>query len=123
MLRIQVDKIGNVVVLTLQGRMVRGETEVLRRAVLAQTEANVVVLDLARVNTVDAGGLGMMLELRQQIQSRGIEFRLKNVTNLVRQVLEITRLDSVFEMSTVSELPKANLAGQRRIFAATAACS
>lgn len=122
MLRVQVNKFGNVVVLILQGRVVRGETEVLRRAVLAQTEASVVVLDLARVNTIDAGGLGLMIELRQQTQSRGIEFRLKNVTKLVRQVLEITRLDSVFEMTTVSESPRANLASQHWIFAASAAC-
>ena len=100
----------------------RSETEVLRRTVLAQTDASVFVLDLARVNTIDAGGLGLMLELRQQTQSRGIEFRLKNVTKLVRQVLEITRLDSVFEMTAVSELPKANLASQHWIFAASAAC-
>jgi|SRR5262245_58596622 len=122
MLRVQVNKFGNVVVLSLQGRVVRGETDVLRRAVLGQTEASVVVLDLAGVNTIDAGGLGLMLELREQTQSRGIEFRLKNVTKLVRQVLEITRLDSVFEISTVSEPLRANLARRHWILAATAAC-
>src|SRR5262249_8521795 len=91
MLRVHITIFGNVAVLCVQGRIVRGETEVLRNAVLQQ-RASVVVLDLARADTIDAGGLGVLLELRQYTQSKGIEFRLKNVTKLVRQILEITRL-------------------------------
>src|SRR5262249_50918492 len=90
-----------------QGRIVRGETEVLRNAVLAQRKVSVVVLDLTRVNTIDAGGLGLLLELRQHTESRGIEFRLKNVTKLVMQILEITRLDTVFDISVRDDAPVA----------------
>ena len=99
MLRVHKTKFGNVSVLGVHGRIVRGDTDVLRRAVLAQGDASVVVLDLARVSAIDAGGLGVMLELRQQTEARGIEFRLKNVTKLVRRILEITKLDSVFQMA------------------------
>ena len=74
MLTIGNTRIGNVAVLCLQGRIVRGEADDLRRAVLAQLDADVVVLDLARVNTIDAGGLGSLLDLREQTESRGIEF-------------------------------------------------
>ena len=97
MLKVHTTKLGKVTVLYVQGKIVSGETELLRRAVLAQADASVIVLDLARVNTIDAGGLGVMLELREHTQSRGIEFRLKNVTRLVRHVLEITHLNEVFE--------------------------
>ena len=68
----------------------------------AQSQTSVIVLDLARVDTIDARGQGVMLELRRQTESRGIRFRLMNVNRLVRRVLEITRLDSVFEI-----IPKA----------------
>ena len=104
MLKVHTTKLGNVAVLCLQGRIVRGETGVLRRAVLAQVEKSVVVLDLARENTIDAGGLGVLLALREETQSKGIEFRLINVTKLVRQVLEITRLDSVFEVTSEAKV-------------------
>jgi len=100
MLKVHTTKLGKVAVLYVQGKIVSGETELLRRAVLAQADASVIVLDLARVNTIDAGGLGVMLELREHTQSRGIEFRLKNVTRLVRHVLEITHLNEVFEGTT-----------------------
>jgi len=113
----------NVAVFCVQGRIVRGETEVLRKAVLSQRKVSVVVLDLARVNTIDAGGLGVLLELRQRAESSGIEFRLKNVTELVRQVLEITRLDTVFDISVGKDVSVAPLHQRPRILAETKACA
>jgi anti-anti-sigma factor len=77
---------------------------------------SVVVLDLARVSMIDAGGLGLLLELRQHTDSSGIEFRLKNVTKLVRRVLEITRLDTVFDISVGKDVPVAPLHPRPRIF-------
>jgi anti-sigma B factor antagonist len=108
MLQVHTTKLGNVAVLCVQGKIVCGETEGLSRAVLAQTKASIVALDLLQVNTVDAGGLGALLELREHCESRGIEFRLENVTRPVRRILEITRLDSVFKISRNSslEIPK-----------------
>jgi len=103
MLKAYTRKFGNAVVICLQGRIVRSETEALRKAVLVPDDASMVVLDLARVNTIDAGGLGVMLELRADAESRGIEFRLRNVNRLVKQILTITKLDSVFEISMDSE--------------------
>src|SRR5262245_26383081 len=118
MLKVQTTNSGNVGVLCVQGRIVRGETEVLRNAVLAQRNVSVVMLDLARVRAIDAGGLSLLLELRQYTESRGIEFRLKNVTKLVRQVLEMTRLDTVFQVtSALPALP------QRAAMFATSACA
>ena len=99
MLQVHTTQLGNVAVLCVQGKIVRGETERLRRAVLAQTKASILVLDLVQVNTIDAGGLGALLELREHCESRGIEFRLENVTKLVMRILEITKLDSVFKIS------------------------
>lgn len=116
MLKVHTTNGPNVAVLCVQGRIVRGETEVLRNAVLAQRKVSVVVLDLARVSMIDAGGLGLLLELRQHTESSGIEIRLKNVTKLVRQVLGITRLDTVFDISMRKDLPVAPLNQRPRIW-------
>jgi anti-anti-sigma factor len=104
MLKIHSKTLGKVSILCLQGRIVTGETATLRDAVLSQSDASMVVLDLARVTGIDAGGLGAMLELREQTQANGIEFRLRNVTKLVQQVFEITRLNSVFENFSEEEV-------------------
>jgi anti-anti-sigma factor len=100
MLKIDAEKLGSGAILHLEGKIVVGEeTTTLRDAVLAQSEAFVVVLDLTNVSLIDAHGVGLLLELRNLVQSNGIEFRLTNVSRLVRQVLEITCLDCVFEIS------------------------
>jgi anti-anti-sigma factor len=100
MLRVQVEQLGDVVVLHIQGRIVFGvATTTLREAVFAQAGVSAVLLDLAQVSLIDAGGLGALLELREWAQSNGIEFKIMNVRRLVQQVFEITCLDTVFEMS------------------------
>ena len=104
MLKVHAKNLGTVAILCLQGRIVNGDTTALRKAVDSQSDVSAVVLDLAGVNTIDAGGLGVMLELRQQTQAKGIHFKLMNVTKLVSRVLEITRLNSVFEITSGAEV-------------------
>ena len=103
MLKVHTRTLGNVAVVCLQGRMVNGETASLREAVASQACVSMVLLDLSRVSTIDASGLGLMLDLRRQTQSRGIRFKLMNVTKAVSRVLEVTRLDSVFEIAPAIE--------------------
>jgi len=98
MLKVQTRNLGNVAVVCLQGRIVNGETASLREVVDSQMNAGAVVLDLARVSTIDASGLGLMLALRKQAEAKGVGLKLMNVSKFVKQVFEITRLDTVFEV-------------------------
>jgi anti-sigma B factor antagonist len=104
MLKVHARNLGNVAILCLRGRIVNGETESLRRAADVNADVRTVVLDLGGVSAIDANGLGVMLTLREQAESRGIGFKLANVTRLVRRVLEITRLDSVFEITSQTDV-------------------
>lgn len=100
MLKVHSRKTETVAILYLQGQFVRGETEILSNAVNSLAEVSTVILDLAGVRMVDAGGLGALLELREQAESKGIRFELMNVTKWVCKVLEVTRLDSVFRITS-----------------------
>ena len=100
MLKVQAEKFGSVAVLSLQGQFVNGETEILRNSVHSLAATSAVILDLSRVTTVDAGGLGVMLALREQVEAKGIHFKLMNIPSQVGRVLEITRLDSVFQITS-----------------------
>ena len=116
MLKVHARNSGNVAVLCLQGRIVNGETASLREAVNSQTRVGTVVLDLGRVSTIDASGLGLMLELRRLSLAKGIRFKLMNVTKLVSRVLEVTRLDSVFEVApTIEFLPATSRMPSHRV--------
>ena len=110
MLRVHAQKLGDIAFLGLRGGVVAGDTARLRSKVESLAGVNTIVLDFARVNRIDAGGLGVLLELREQTKARKVEFKLMNVTRLVKQVLEITRLDSVFEISSEPELIRATQA-------------
>ena len=123
MLKVHAKNLGNVAILCLQGRIVIGETEILCNAVNSLSAVSAVILDLARVTTVDARGLGVMLELRAQAEAKGIRFELMNVTKWVRSVLEITRLDSVFQITSGVEFFPAVSRGQRASLAELASCA
>jgi anti-anti-sigma factor len=123
MLKVHARNLGTVAVLCLQGRIVKGETEILRKALHSVSEVSAVILDLARVTTVDAGGLGVMLELREQAESKGIRFELMNVTKLVSRVLEVTRLDSVFQITAGVEFFPAVSRSRRASVGALASCA
>lgn len=113
MLKVYSRTIGDVAVLTLQGRLISGETRSLQEAVRKQSNADAIVLDLARVTAIDARGLGVMLELRRQSASQGIPLRLMNVNKFTAHVLQVTRLDSVFEIIPRTEPAIATAAAAR----------
>jgi anti-anti-sigma factor len=123
MLKVNAKNLGNIAVLSLQGQIVNGEMETLRNAVQALPVVTAVQLDLARVTTIDAGGLGTMLELREQAESRGIRFELMNVTKQIRRVFEITRLNSVFPMTPAVEFFPAVSQSRRASIPALASCA
>ena len=123
MLKVHVRKLETVAILCLQGRIVNGETEILRNAVHSLPEVSAVILDLARVTTVDAGGLGVMLELRAQAESKGIRFELMNVTKWISRVLEVARLDSVFQITSGIEFFPEASRSQRAPGAPLASCA
>ena len=123
MLKVHAKRLGSVAILSLQGRIVNGEATALRKAVDSELDVSALVLDLARVSTIDARGLGVMLELREQTQSKGIEFRLINVTKFVRRVLEITGLNSVFQVTSGAEVVSAAMLGRRASVAEVASCA
>jgi anti-anti-sigma factor len=122
MLKVHAKNLGAVTVLCLQGQIVNGETEILRDAVHFVSGASAVILDLARVTRIDAGGLGVMLALREQAESKGIRFELMNVTQLVSRVLTVTRLDSVFQITAAVEFFPAPRSGRATV-AALASCA
>ena len=105
MLNATAQKLGDSTVLRCQGRIVIGDAyAILRNAGLRQTHIRTLILDLARVYRIDAGGLGVLLGLREWACSQAIRFQLMNVTNQVEHVLELTKLDRVFEFSSVEDM-------------------
>ncbi len=96
MLQIEVQVCGEVAVLRCAGRIVQGwQIGALRQAVMAQDRLRI-LLDMSDVTTIDAGGLGLLIELQNWAEAGGRRLTLLNPTHAVRDVLETTHLSSVF---------------------------
>ena len=101
MLTIDVEKTGDVAVVRCVGRIVRGAgVRTLRNAVFSEKDIRIVVIDLSDVETLDAGGLTALLSLQQWSRNRNIQLKLVNPSHFVSEVLTVTGLDHVFDIST-----------------------
>jgi len=98
MLKIQAKKLDRVTVLSLEGHVVTGETDILRDTFDSLAQAGTLIIDLGRVTAIDAHGLGVLLQLRERTNASATRLKLMNVSKPMRRIFEITRLDSVFEL-------------------------
>jgi anti-anti-sigma factor len=98
MLQLAIQNSGEVTTVWCRGRIVLGgRLNLLKVATFSQTNAEV-VLDLSRVNLIDAAGLGALVDLHKRFQCASRKMELRNPTSFVYHVLRITRLDSVFHI-------------------------
>ena len=104
MLKVHAKKLDAVKVLSLEGQIINGDTELLRRAVQSTAGTSDIILDFSNVTIVDAHGLGVLLQLREQTLAQGIRFKIINVSKLLNRIFEITRLNTVFEINSGVEI-------------------
>jgi len=69
------------------------------RAVLPSTCTRL-ILDFTSQHTVDSRGLGLLISLHKTLRSRCGAVLLRAPVPAVRQILEITRLNNIFEIVT-----------------------
>jgi anti-anti-sigma factor len=104
-LHIKREQTGDVAVLQCAGRIVRGEAlHFLKDAVTGLSRPRVVVLDLTEVEMLDGGGLGMLVFLHRWTRDHGIQLKLVNPSNFVREMLDRTRLSCVFNISSIDDV-------------------
>lgn len=97
-LALQSQKLGNVVVIRCQGRIVHGdEVRHLQQEIEKYTYGTKnFVLQMASVEYVDSGGLGALVRLAATLRSGRGDLKLCQLSPFVQQVLEATTLLKVF---------------------------
>jgi anti-anti-sigma factor len=103
MLTVRVERAGDVVVLKTAGRIVRGSESVLRSAVMSEKLARTIVLDLSDIETLDAGGITLLVSLHRWTESNRTHLKLINPRPFVHEMLTRTHLDCVFDISTFDD--------------------
>jgi len=92
--------IDGITVVDCHGRIIFGEeSSMLREAVKEQLKTSKdIVINLADVNYIDSGGLGTLVGLFTSARSTGGTIKLANLTHRVGELLQVTKLVTVFEV-------------------------
>jgi anti-anti-sigma factor len=91
---------GDVMVVHCQGRIVfRDEAAALSRLVGEVLEnSGKVVLELSGVRSIDSAGIGELVLLHTWARSKSADLKCANPSPLVRDLLDLTNLDSVLDI-------------------------
>jgi anti-anti-sigma factor len=58
------------------------------------------VLDFANVGYIGSAGVGKLLMFYKELSANGGKLRIENASGIVEELLTITRMDTVFNVST-----------------------
>jgi len=108
--------VGDVLIVECQGRIVAGN-EVLRLHTVAGeaiAKYGAIVLQLDRVEFIDSSGLGALMRLLHAARAKKGDVKLTQVPASIRKTLELTHMDSQFEIyDSVEEAITAAYLGSR----------
>jgi len=94
-------KVGDVVVIDAQGRITLGEgASTFRDAIrdLIAAGEKKIVLNLADVSYIDSSGIGELVSGFTTVTNHGGQLKLLNLTKRIKDLLQITKLYTVFEV-------------------------
>ena len=105
MFRIQTERFGDVAVVHCEGRIVQDAAALrLRDAVRQQRNSRAILVDLSDVESLEGGGLGMLLSLQKWTYDRGISFRVFDPSPRVQRSLERFRNSVAVEIAGIMEV-------------------
>ena len=99
--KVNTRQVDGITILDLSGRITLGEGSVqLRDAVrdLLAKGSKLILLNLADVNYIDSSGIGELVSAYTTVRNQGGELKLLNLTKKVHDLLQITKLYTVFDV-------------------------
>ena len=89
-----------VLIVNCNGRIVFGEESSLLRDTVKKAipENKRIILNLGEVTYIDSGGLGTLVSLHTTAQLAGTSIKLANLTKRVGDLLQVTKLLTVFDV-------------------------
>lgn len=100
-MKISKREVNGVTIVDISGRITLGdEIATLRKTIqeLLAHGAKKIVLNLGDVTYIDSSGLGELVTAFTSVRNRGGELKLLNLTKKVRDLLQITKLYTVFDI-------------------------
>ena len=105
MFNIHIDAVGDTSIIECEGRLVRSDAAfALRKAVIAQCDSRIIVLDLTGVTAIEGGGLGMLVFLQGWARDHDLKLKLFNPSSTVLERIERGSSLQTFDIATLDEL-------------------
>jgi anti-sigma B factor antagonist len=101
-LKTKTRQVDGIAVVDVSGRITLGEeTQLLRETVqrLLGGGEKEILLNLAEVSFIDSAGLGELVSAFTSVRNRGGDMKLLQLTRRVHDLLQITKLYTVFDIS------------------------
>jgi anti-sigma B factor antagonist len=100
-------QVRGVTIVDMRGRIVLGEESAALRDLVSDLLSQghkKILFNLADVNYIDSSGLGSLVSAFTSVRKQGGELKLLNLTNKVHDVLQITKLYTVFDIMNDEEV-------------------
>ena len=99
-LKMETRVVDGVTVVSCQGRIVFGEEAMELRETLKRLLGSTrqIILNLSGVAYIDSGGLGTLVGVYSSARAAGADVKLTGLGQRIRDVLQITKLVTVFEV-------------------------
>lgn len=113
-LSLKTRRVGDIVVLDLSGKLTIGEPVLLLRETLrthAGEAQRKFILNLGDVNYIDSSGLGELVSSYTTIRNKGGDVKLLKLTSKTRDLLQMTKLLTVFDVYDEEAQALASLKG------------
>jgi len=96
-----VEHVGAVTLVVVDGEITVGNRGELKEKVLARVSGGdrAFVIDFAQTGYIDSSGLGVLVSLSKRIRETGGTLRLAGLNQDLRTLFELTRLDTLFQIS------------------------
>lgn len=100
-MKVQTRQVDGITILDLSGRITLGEGSVTIRDTVRNvlaTGSNKILLNLGAINYIDSSGIGELVSAFTTVRNGGGELKLLNLTKKVHDLLQITKLYTVFDI-------------------------
>ena len=96
---------GDVCIVEVEGQLIVGNRQELKQKILDELEKGQrkVLVDFARTGYIDSSGLGVLVSLAKKMREMGGDLRLANLNDDLQTLFELTKLDTLFQISETRE--------------------
>ncbi len=97
----KLEKNGSTLYVSFVGEIVFEKSNAIKESIKERISEDIekIIIDMSKVTLIDSSGLGILISLLRIMTEKNGSIELTNLPNLVKRLLVITKLNTLFEIS------------------------